>query len=253
MNLPLPPTRSQVEPDAYHLVAGDSNYVASDGLPIPPLDLIFLVIGTREPIGFIEGGRTIAHQSIVTALAKHGLDLNGFHAILDFGCGCGRLMRHWRYLTKPRLYGADYNPALVEWCRDHLTFAQFQVNQLEPPLSFPDEQFDFVFCGSVFTHFTETLQFAWLRELQRVSMPGASVMITTHGEHYARQLPPDLQGQFRAGMHVVVHQESAGQNACGAYHSEQYIRNTLAAHFDIVDVIAKGWDTQDIVVLRKKP
>jgi len=225
--------------------------ITDDGIPVPPLDLIYLVVGTREPVGFIEGGKKIAHQGIVDALHKHQLDLNDFQAVLDFGCGCGRLMRHWKSLTKPRLYGTDYNPVLIEWCKSNLPFAQFQVNQLEPPLNYSDSQFDFIFAGSVFTHFPEALQFAWLTELRRILMHGGYLMLTTSGEHYAKNLPLPLQKRFYAGQFVAIQENQAGTNLCSAYHSEKYVRENLTRHFAVVDFIPTGWDTQDIVLLRK--
>jgi SAM-dependent methyltransferase len=245
-------TVSQAEPHSRHVESKDVDYVASDGLPVPPLDMIFLVTGTREPVRFVEGAKARSHQGMVDALTSNGLDLNGFEAILDFGCGCGRIIRHWKYLSKPRLYGTDYNPALIEWCQNNLPFAEFKVNRLEPPLDYSDGQFDFVFCGSVFTHFSETLQFAWLRELRRVLRPRGYLMITTHGEYYATHLPEDLRQRFQDGFHVVIHEENAGQNACGAYHSEKYIRHTLTTDYELVDFIPQGWHTQDLVLLRKR-
>jgi len=222
-----------------------------DDLPAPPLDLIYLVVGTRDPLGFIQGGKRIAHQGIVDALQGHNLYLNDFQAILDFGCGCGRLIRHWKSLTKPRLHGVDYNPVLIDWCKENLPFAEYQINQLNPPLCYKDDQFDFIFAGSVFTHLTELLQFAWLDELWRVLMPEGYLMLTVHGDHYAKQLPEDLQSLFHAGQHVVINADHVGENACGAYHSEKYIREKMTRRFSLVDLIPLGWDTQDIVLLQK--
>ena len=221
-------------------------------IPVPPLDMIDLVVGTRDVEGFIQGGKNIAHQGIVNALKRNNLDLNNFQAILDFGCGCGRLMRHWKYLTTPRLYGSDYNSVLIDWCKNNLRFAKFQVNSLEPPLNYSSGQFDFIFCGSVFTHFHEALQFAWLDELWRVLMMNGYLMITVHGEYYAQKLPPELHANFCAGEYVAINQEQAGQNTCGAYHSAKYIREKVARRFTLIDHIPMGWDTQDIVVLQKR-
>jgi len=239
-----PPLRPLAAPSA-------SAYVASDGLPVPPLDLIFLVVGVRDPVGFVEGGRTIAHQCIVNALKRHGLDLNQFDSILDFGCGCGRLTRQWKDLTRPQIHGTDYNSVLIEWCRKNLPFARFQVNHLFPPLSYPDQSFDFIFAGSVFTHLTEGLQFAWLNELRRVMKPSGVLMITLHGDHYSKDLPPELLAKYNSGKHVVVHAHQAGTNNCGAYHSATYIREKLSQGFTLMDHLPKGWDTQDMVLLRK--
>ena len=64
--------------------------------------------------------------------------------MLDFGCGCGRVMRWWKDLESTRLHGTDYNPYLVAWCRQNLPFAEFSVNGLEAGLDLPDGHFDLV-------------------------------------------------------------------------------------------------------------
>ena len=69
-----------------------------------------------------------------------------FGSMLDFGCGCGRMIRHWHDLPRRRLHGCDYNPLLVAWCSEHLPFAEFRGNALEPPLPYEDDQFDLVYC-----------------------------------------------------------------------------------------------------------
>ena len=58
----------------------------------------------------------------------------------------------------------DINPKAVEWCRSHLDFAEVALNEIEPPLPYPAQMFDFVYALSVFTHLDEDLQHAWLRE-----------------------------------------------------------------------------------------
>src|SRR5438445_1248741 len=65
---------------------------------------------------------------------KHNIEIAELDSVLDFGCGCGRVIRHWP--SGPTLYGCDYNPALVEWCQTNLPFAQFALNNLTPPLPY---------------------------------------------------------------------------------------------------------------------
>ena len=72
-------------------------------------------------------------------------------SILDFGCGCGRVVRWWRDLPA-EIHGSDFNPTLVRWCRENLPFGVFEVNRPEPPLPYPDDSFDLVYALSVLTH-----------------------------------------------------------------------------------------------------
>ena len=67
------------------------DWMHSDGLPVPPQELRYLVSGdpSYTKSSFFEMGRLCA-QRIVEALKKTGVEIDGFDAILDFGCGCGR-------------------------------------------------------------------------------------------------------------------------------------------------------------------
>ena len=56
-------------------------------------------------------------------LARSGVTIERLGAILDFGCGAGRVLRHWKSLEGPALHGTDYNPELVAWCAASLPFA----------------------------------------------------------------------------------------------------------------------------------
>ncbi len=225
-----------------------------DGLPLPPLKQMMFVAGTPEVNWFLEGGR-LAAQSVRETLEKNGLALEAFSAVLDFGCGCGRVLRHWRNIQGPQWRGADYNAEMIRWCQHNLSFAQFAINPLDPPLPYPAATFDFVYALSVFTHMPEALQHAWMAELGRVLKPGGYLLITTHGERFLGTLTSSEKAQFHAGQLVVTDAEAAGTNLCGAYHPERYVRERLAAGFDVVDVIpagAKGHAGQDIYLLRRK-
>ena len=222
-----------------------------DQWPVPPYELIYLVVGPSNPKDFVKGGKEIANRCIIDALARNGLSMANFGTMLDFGCGCGRIIRHWKPLSSAQLHGTDYNPKLVEWCRDNLSFAQFEVNQLIPPLKYPDKMFDFIFAGSVFTHLTEELQFAWLDELWRVLRSNGYLMITTHGDYFAQQLPFELFVKYNNGQHVTVNNGEVGTNMFGAYHSEKYIREIMARRFIVIDFIPKGWDKQDLILFQK--
>jgi len=141
------------------------------GPPIPPPEEIHLVTGAKDTTWFIESGR--AHVRIFRELLeKNGLDIESFDSLLDFGCGCGRMVRHWNTLEDTEVHGTDYNPRLVSWCEENLDFASFEVNELEGRLGYEDGKFDFVYALSVFTHLTEAQCFHWIKELSRALRPG---------------------------------------------------------------------------------
>ena len=225
---------------------------ASDGLPIPPARLRILVAGHPDVGWFVESGRQAA-ACIRAALERNGFDIAGTLPLLDFGCGCGRVTRHFASLGAA-VHGTDFNPTLVQWCRRHLTFGRFEVNGLEPPLPFDDGRFQLIYALSVFTHLPEALQLAWMAELRRVLGRGGLLMVTTHGAHYLGALTPVERERFARDELVIRQDDEPGSNFCGAYHPETYVRERLARGFEVVDFVpegATGNPRQDLWVLRR--
>jgi SAM-dependent methyltransferase len=223
-----------------------------DGLPLPSPQLIFLVSGQYGVESFYHNG-LLGAQCIEQILEKNGLHIKQFSCILDFGCGCGRVIRHWHRLAGPKLYGVDYNPVSIDWCRDALRFADFRTNDLDRGLDFKDETFDFVYAISVLTHLTEELQNFWLGELRRILKPGGVLLLTTAGRTRLHQLSPEEQARFESGQLVVRYQKYEGTNVCGTFHPEPYFRPILAQRFTMIDYIEGGAKdaNQDVFLVRK--
>lgn len=225
---------------------------APDGLPLPPRRLIVRVAGTVDVEWFLNSGR-LAAGSIRAALWRQGRRIEDLAAILDFGCGCGRVTRNWIRLPETNVYGSDANEKAVEWCRRNLPFARFEANGLAPPLVFEDAWFDLVYALSVFTHLPEQLQILWLRELSRVLKPGGYLFLTTHGEWYLPRLSRKERDDFAAGRIVVRREQAAGTNLCTAFHPPAALRR-LASDFELLEFLpegAKGNPHQDLSLLRK--
>lgn len=106
---------------------------------------------------------------------------DSLQAVFDFGCGCGRVLR-WFESALPgvALHGADLRHAAIDWCREHLR-GHFVANELLPPLPYADGSFDLVYALSVFSHLNRDQCVDWMRELTRVTRPGGTILITTHG------------------------------------------------------------------------
>ncbi len=231
---------------------------ALDGLPYPPPEMIRLVAGISTPHRFyqrfMQGGAQVSNR-ILELLTRNDLTLEGTGPVLDFGCGCGRVMRWWKDLPGVQLHGTDYNPYLVDWCRENLPFADFSVNSLEPVLDFPDGAFSLVYSYSVFTHLPEPMQRPWLDELVRVTAAGGHLLLTFHGENTLGDLGEGDRARFRDGQLVVVARDEFdyGTNACAAYHPAAWVRDVLADGLDVLD----DWPgdesfKQDAFLMRKR-
>jgi len=233
--------------------AGHVPAILGGGLPLPPPDLIHAVAGTADPSWFLESG-ALAAQAIRAVLGKHAATIDDLGAVLDFGCGSGRVLRHWADVEGPAFHGSDYNVSLIEWCERNLPFARYQVNTLAPLLGYDDETFDLVYALSVFTHLPEVDQLAWMDELARVLRPGGFLLLTTHGWFYRTSLLPGDEERFAAGQMIVYGDTAAGTNTCATFHPESWVRRVLARGFDVLDFVpegALGNPRQDLYLLRK--
>jgi SAM-dependent methyltransferase len=151
-------------------------------LPDPGEELILRVAGGPDRASFFWSGReSVRELERTLAIADRSLD--SFESILDFGCGCGRMLLWLEQLgTKRALHGTDIDAEAIAWCKAHIPYARVSVNASEPPLPFPDGVFDLVFNHSVFTHIDEHRQDQWLTELQRVTRVGGLIVLSVHGE-----------------------------------------------------------------------
>jgi SAM-dependent methyltransferase len=234
---------------------------APDGLPLPPPSLRFLAVGATDTGTFIRGGETVARM-ITQTLARHGVGMQQLGALLDFGVGCGRVLRNWSGLAAQgvEVHGTDYNPKLVAWCRRGLPFASFEINELAPPLPYPEARFDLVYAYSVFTHLPGELQPAWVQEVRRVLRPSGLLLFTTHGAPFAKaRLTTEERERFDRGELVVRAPTAAGTNPYAAFHPERYVRDRLAEGFTVLDFVegagpsaaSAGGVRQDVHLLRK--
>ena len=270
----IPAPQDTVRPNAFRVVVHEPGVCAilaldtlaepregpaSDGLPFPPPEMVRLAAGIstghRFYQRFIQGGAQVADR-FRDLLARNGLDIERCGSLLDFGCGCGRVMRRWQGLTDTRLHGSDYNPRMIEWCRGNLPFAEFSVNALEPGLDHPDGAFELVYSYSVFTHLPEDLQRPWLDELVRVTAPGGHLLLTFHGEHAAQtDLGEEERAPFGDGDLVVVARDAGdyGTNACAVYHPAVWIRGEFTAGLEVLDHWPGDSSFKQDAFLIKKP
>lgn len=181
------------------MVANESSVDPARSAPSSPAwpgeELVSRVAGGTDRESFFESGRQSV-RDIEAVLAVKGRALDSYERILDFGCGCGRILLWLEHLAGRSLHGVDIDGRAIVWAREHIPFATFQVNQPLPPLDYPDSSFDLVYNHSVFTHIDETYQDAWLSELRRVTRPGGHALLSVHGEEAFFQF---AENSVRAG------------------------------------------------------
>ena len=158
--------------------------------PVPPEELRWRATGSHDAEGFLASGSAGVDFFDKEALARQRKSLRDFSSILDFGCGCGRLIRSLRPLCDQwaSLYGTDVDAAAIAWCRDNIADASFSMNGENPPLRFEDKSMDLIYACSVFTHLDAQDQFRWLGELQRIMKPDGYLLLTFRYRHNIDQL-----------------------------------------------------------------
>jgi SAM-dependent methyltransferase len=125
--------------------------------------------------------------------------------IVDWGCGPGRIVRHWPQLIGERhtIIGCDYNTLYIDWCQKHISDVQFSQNGLEPPLPLPEASADAVYGLSIFTHLSESNHYAWAAELRRILKPGGVLVLTVQGDQSRYKLLPAELVLYDKGELVV--------------------------------------------------
>ena len=212
--------------------------------------------GSKDLPAFERIGRTVSFN-IYSALRSASITLPTKAQILDFGCGCGRVVRYFYNLhEKSAFFGTDTDEEAIAWCQTNLAeIGSFSENKALPPLPFGDKYFDFVYSISVFTHLPEDLQFAWLEELRHVTKQHGYVLISTHGP----ELFPVRHQALRRRLMPAGFFYSAGLGSRDfhifyqtAFHTETYITSRWSKFFEIVGIIKKGIaNHQDIVICRR--
>jgi SAM-dependent methyltransferase len=208
--------------------------LVDNGLPVPPPTLRVAVVGHADAAEFLAAGCR-ENAMIREAVVRAGRRVEEMDAILDWGCGCGRLARWWSDLDGPRIAGCDYNPRLVAWTERNLPFVSAATNGLEPPLPYPDATFDLVYALSVVTHLTDDLVRAWMAEIVRVLRPDGLFFFTTHGAAFRDRLSDAEAARFASGESVVQFAAVEGTNLCAAYHPRSWVESHLPSELELVE------------------
>ena len=232
---------------------------ALERYPLPDAARVKRVHGSPDEAAYRLVGYS-NYRKIQSVLEERvGRNLRTFQAALDWGCGSGRLLRYLIEAPGIVVTGADIDSDNLSWCRTHFP-GRFVELPLHPPSTLPLRAFDLAIGLSIFTHLTETVQHEWLKELQRVMVPGGILLMSIHGPtvHAMSQdvsfcQRVDDRGIIDGNSHDLDDVLEDKSYYRTTHHSHAYVRAEWSKYFDIVDILpACVGNVQDLVVMRAR-
>jgi SAM-dependent methyltransferase len=163
---------------------------------LPPAHLRRRVSQTSSRREFESAGERVA-ADVMRAFESSQRVGREYRRWLDFGCGSGRIERHVARLAGAcEMYGADVDREAISWLARRRPDGRFSVIDSAPPTPFPSSFFDVIYVISVFTHFDEAAEGAWLAELVRLLAPGALLIVSTLSPNLTFERPDLTESQL---------------------------------------------------------
>lgn len=240
-------------------------------IPLPPADLVARVTGSEDLDWFRHSGG-LSLNDWERSLGGIARSLDQFSQIVDYGCGCGRVLRHLRPRLRPdqTIHAMDVDAEAINWVRQNIDGVEAHVLSPLPPTPVDGASIDLVLNHSVFTHLTEEVQYLWLDEIARILRQNGLAVLTFHGrnvwESYRAHLVEvgrtDEEAHInrrleRYGFHYIggrtTYEDVLPEYYGSSFQTIDYVEREWQRHFTI-----KAWYTkaalahQDIVVLERK-
>ncbi len=193
----------------------------------------------RERVGGARDFQSVVTQlaSLIVTCVNKNKPVTAADRILDWGCGCGRVIREMTKFVPPStLTGCDIDTEAIAWDKTHIPGPTFDRIDPYPPTAYSTGAFDLIYGISVMTHLDEQTQLSWLE----TNMP-AELAKTFHETGFASFVP----GYSR--MLAPFSNEGYYRET---YHSFAYIERTWAKFFDILECFETKH--QDILILRAR-
>ena len=219
------------------------------------------------------------YRLVKDAATQLGTPLAEESAVLDFGCGWGRITRFFLHDVAARnLVGIDAMPTAVELCGEIGAPWTVVLGPLVPPTTLEPESFDLVYAYSVFSHLAPATADAWIEELGRVLRPGGILVLTTRGpffldyiEQRVRKAGDDasdalvaaysdidsIRSRYEAGEFVYL-PTGGGETLTSDHYGEalvpeRYVRARWTTAFELSHFVARPKQLpQAVAVLRRR-
>ncbi len=237
---------------------------------VPPRGMVFVGYGD-----YVKQGKKFLDYFINLGGLKPG------HRVLDVGCGIGRMAYPLSgYLTKEGSYeGFDIVKSGIDWCnrnisREHPNFRFLHTGLFNKLYNtgaktaaenfvFPyrDNDFDFVFLTSVFTHMMPAEVENYIREISRVMKPGAVCLVSffllnAESEDLMQNHPTHMNFPHNKGFYRL---HSGQVDTANVAYDESWVQSKLkAVNLETGQIHYGQWcgrpeftDYQDLVICRK--
>jgi hypothetical protein len=180
--------------------------------------------------------------------------------ILDWGCGCGGVGRHFLKDTRFDYFGCDIDPDNIQWCADNLGADRFFHLPLEAPKALVvDQPMDAIFGISVTSHLAPEKIKEWGRWLALNLKSDGLLAVTTLGLQAAtKESDWFLDQLLRNGIvfgpddheigRIIGNPEYYGisfQSPAGLV--------ALLPEFDLLHHGTGEWGHQDLLIFRRSP
>jgi SAM-dependent methyltransferase len=178
-------------------------------------------------------------------------------AVLDFGCGSGRVLRHFvaEAERSDGFWGSEIDAASVHWLQQALS-PPFEVvlNGESPPIPAPDSRFDLIYAVSVFTHITHEWA-AWALEMHRLLRPGGLLLFSYLGEGMSGRLLQRQWDEDGTGITIAGCGRPWQEGGPIAFMSPWWIEAHWGRAFEVVALEASsaaGEGAHDWALLRRR-
>jgi trans-aconitate methyltransferase len=227
----------------------------SSGSPIPPVKLR-IRIGNASRKNYLAIGKRVSIK-LIKHVGKYAI-IENFEHVLDWGCGSGRVARYVRQnVSSARFYGCDIDPDAIAWVQNAFPDLSFTNINPNPPTTYKNSFFDFIYGISVFTHLNEHNQFLWLDELRRITRINGIVAVTVHGGNPTDN-PKILESLQSKGFSDIEGDRSIffSHFLQDDYyrltkHSKEYVMREWTKYFDILEFFENGIGRQDLVIMKR--
>jgi SAM-dependent methyltransferase len=223
----------------------------------------------------LQGGRWDGNRSerqfirMKREIKKHGFRslIDEGSRILDFGCRCGRIMRH--IALSNEAWGVDVHAPSIKWCRENMDPKyNFLTNHPHyAHLPFADEYFDLIYTFSVFSHIGQNY-LSWIMELRRILKNDGVIYLSIHDENTlewskspsfeeketdTHNYVTDSINSLREPLkqdYIVAYAGNKGELGNTFFQRERF-QEEMKKYFTICDYIENGYNFQSVIILSK--
>lgn len=244
-------------------ITNEEQDVCEQGFAIPPKDL-WLGYGEKKE-DYLNGGK-IQIEKLLKLLRESDFDIRNGDRILDFGCGAGRMLRWLKpYAEKCEIWGVEINAELMYWANQFLNPPfNFAISTTVPHLPFEDRYFNFIYCGSVFTHIDD-FAISWLLELRRILSKNSRLFITIHDYNTVKEFDTNpiykdkWIAKFMNGNELYVQNKNKfrmlvnGRGpASQVFYEIESFKKSISSFFDVISVTQNAYGFQTGIFLKRK-